>query len=64
MNVESYETFVDMNFGYDINDFKNGIYSEHMFGNWTKSSYKMKVCVFSYFEPSGLRCKLTVMPLR
>ena len=23
----------------------------------------MKVCVISHFEPSGLRCEMTVMPL-
>ena len=28
-----------------------------------KSSYKMKVCVVSHFEPLGLRCEMTVMPL-
>ena len=25
---------------------------------------KLRVCVVSHFEPSGLRCEMTVMPLR
>ena len=35
-----------------------------MFGNWKKNSITRKVNVFSYFELSGLRCELTVMPLK
>ena len=34
-----------------------------MYGNWTKSSYKMKVCVIPYLEPLGLKCEMTVMLL-
>ena len=41
------------------------IYSEQVFGNWKKKIQlqEMKVFVVSHFEPLGLRCEMTLMPL-
>ena len=59
------KNFVGMKFSiWKIYEFKKLCkYTEQVLSNWTKSSYKIKVCVVSHFKTLDLRCKMTVMPL-
>ena len=57
------EILLIWNFRYKNWCYRKLLITLKMFGNWTQSSYKMNVCVVSYFEPLGLRCEMIVIPL-